>query len=120
MTFWMPSINCSPRSRQFCKTLSSRITRKVAKAVTSGASVAARATASAASGAAKTVGRAVSSPLRGLALIAGLGVFALFGVGLYDVEWLGGMIVGALMAGGGALGLHKALRALRPVKANRN
>ena len=94
--------------------------RKVARAVSDGAGVAARATASAASGAAKTVGRAVSSPLRGLLMIAGLGMVALFGVGLYDVEWLGGLIVGALMAGAGALGLRKAARILRPVKAKGN
>lgn len=44
---------------------------------------------------ARAVGRAAASPFRFLLALLGLGLFALTGVGLYDVEWLGGLIAGA-------------------------
>ena len=48
--------------------------------------------------AARVVARAVSSPFRFATLTIGLGVFALAGLGLYDVEWAGGLIAGLLIA----------------------
>jgi hypothetical protein len=48
--------------------------------------------------AARVVGRAVASPLRSLAFFAGVGLFALAGLGLYDVEWAGGLAAGLVLA----------------------
>lgn len=49
--------------------------------------------------AAKAVGRAASTPLRLVMIYAGLGVFALTGVWIYDVEWLGGLAAGMALVG---------------------
>ncbi len=65
------------------------------------------------SGAVKAAARAVASPLRFGALIAGLALFALTGVGLYDIEWIGGLIAGAAIAGVSAYGLMKARMSLK-------
>jgi hypothetical protein len=69
----------------------------------------------------KAAARAVASPLRFGALIAGLALFALTGVGLYDIEWIGGLIAGAAIAGVSAYGLMKARMALKkqPVRARK-
>ncbi len=66
----------------------------------------------------KAAVRVVASPLRFGALIAGLALFALTGVGLYDIEWIGGLIAGAAIAGVSAYGLMKARMSLKrkPVK----
>jgi len=79
----------------------------------------AEATVKASATAAKTVARAVRSPLRALAWIAGLILFALTGVGLYDVEWIGGLVAGAALAGIAAFSTTKVRNALqlRPVRA---
>ncbi|WP_375208204.1 hypothetical protein [Hyphococcus sp.] len=90
--------------------------RNVADAVTTGAIKTARAAASTASGAARAVGRTVSSPLRFLAALLGLALFALAGIGLYDVEWIGGLISGAALAGATLFGMWKSRLAFRPVK----
>lgn len=74
----------------------------IAAATASGKVVAAGADATVA--VVKTAARAVSSPLRFLLLMAGLGLFALTGLGLYDIEWAGGLIVGAAMTGLALLG----------------
>lgn len=59
----------------------------------------AEATVKASAAAAKTAVRAVRSPLRFLAWMAGLILFALTGVGLYDIEWIGGLVAGAALSG---------------------
>lgn len=59
------------------------------------AAKAARTVAAAPVKAARVVGRAAAAPFRFLLALLGLGLFALTGVGLYDVEWLGGLIAGA-------------------------
>ncbi len=64
----------------------------------------AEATVKVSAAAAKTAARAVRSPLRFLAWTAGLILFALTGVGLYDIEWIGGLIAGAALAGMAAFG----------------
>ena len=90
--------------------------RRVAEIVTEGAVRTARVAATGASVSAKAVGRAVSSPLRFLAVLFGLGLFALTGIGLFDVEWIAGLISGAALSGAGLYGLWKTRRALKPVK----
>lgn len=90
--------------------------RRVAKIVTEGAVRTARVAAAGASVAVKAVGKAVSSPLRFLAVLFGLALFALTGAGLYDVEWIAGLISGAVLAGAGFYGLWKTRRVLRPAK----
>lgn len=59
------------------------------------AAKAARAVASAPVSVARAAGRAAASPFRFLLIFAGLGLFALTGIGMYDVEWLGGLVAGA-------------------------
>ncbi|MCB2112527.1 MAG: hypothetical protein KDD85_03160 [Parvularculaceae bacterium] len=67
----------------------------------------------------KAAARAASSPLRFFLALAGLGVFALAGVGFYDVEWLGGLFVGALMAILVAHGAARTKKALAPIRRRR-
>lgn len=62
----------------------------------------------------KAVGRAIASPIRFVLLMAGLGVFALTGVGLYDVEWAGGLVAGVLVATTFVLGMRKLRKSLVP------
>ncbi|MDZ7628580.1 MAG: hypothetical protein U5J99_09305 [Parvularculaceae bacterium] len=62
--------------------------------------------------AARYVGNAVKSPFRFALLAGGLSLFALTGVGLYDVEWIGGMAVGATIALVGAFGAAKISKML--------
>ncbi len=57
---------------------------------------AARAMAAAPAQAAVAVRRAISSPLRQVAILAAVGMFLLAGFGLYDVEWAGGVLAGAI------------------------
>ena len=91
--------------------------RKVLKAVEKTAEATVKASATAA----KSVARAVRSPLRALAWMAGLVLFALTGVGLYDIEWIGGLVAGAALAGVAAFSAAKARGAFRlkpaPVKS---
>jgi hypothetical protein len=63
------------------------------------AAKAARAAAAAPVAAARAIGRAAASPLRFALLFGGLGLFALTGVWIYDVEWLGGLAAGAGLVG---------------------
>ncbi len=90
--------------------------RRVGEIVTESAVRTARAAATGASVAVKAVGRAVASPFRFLAVLFGLALFALTGAGLYDVEWIAGLLSGAALAGAGLFGLWKTKRALRPVR----
>lgn len=46
---------------------------------------------------ARAVGRAAASPLRFVIIAAGLGLFALTGLNLFDVEWAGGLVAGAAL-----------------------
>ncbi len=95
---------------------------RVAEAVTKGAVRAAKVTGKAASGTVKAVRRTISSPLRFLAVLFGLALFALTGIGLFDVEWIGGLISGAALAGAGLYGVFKTRRDSQPieVRASRN
>ncbi|WP_300577904.1 hypothetical protein [Phenylobacterium sp.] len=93
--------------------------RKLAKAVADTTVEGARITAKAASSAVRATGRALSSPLRFLALVFGLGLFALTGAGLYDVEWILGLLSGAALAGAAFYGALKTRRVLSPIKAAR-
>jgi hypothetical protein len=90
--------------------------RRVGAFVTESAVKTARAAATGASVAVKSVGRAVSSPLRFLAMLFGLALFALTGAGLYDVEWIAGLLSGAALAGAGLYGLWKTKRAFNPIR----
>ncbi|WDI30469.1 hypothetical protein PUV54_10920 [Hyphococcus flavus] len=94
--------------------------KRVAKAVSEGAATAARATANTAAGAAKIVGRTVASPLRFLAVLFGLALFVLTGVGLYDIEWIGGLLSGAAVAGAGLYGYFKTRKVFQPIKIRRS
>lgn len=91
--------------------------RRVAEAVAEGAMKTARVAASAASGAVKVVGRTFASPLRYLAVLFGLALFALTGIGLFDIEWIGGLLSGAALMGAGLYGVLKTRKALIPVRA---
>jgi hypothetical protein len=55
--------------------------------------------------AARAVVKAAASPFRFALLFGGLGLFALAGVGLYDVEWAAGLLAGLALA---ALGFRGA------------
>ena len=81
--------------------------RKIVRVAGKAAGKAARISGKAAAGAGRVVGRAVASPLRFAALMTGLAVFSLTGLWLFDLEWMGGLIAGAAMAGVGAYGVMK-------------
>ena len=91
--------------------------RKAAKAVAKAAGGAARTAANAAGGAVKAVGKAAGAPMKWAGIVIGLGTFILLGVGLYDIEWLAGLVAGALAALGAALGVSRLRRAWRSVSA---
>ena len=74
----------------------------------------AEATVKASAAAAKTAVRAVRSPLRFLAWTAGLILFALTGVGLYDIEWIGGLVAGVALAGVAAFSTMRVRSVFRP------
>lgn len=57
--------------------------------------------------AARYVGDAVKSPLRSLMVIGGLSIFALTGVGLYDVEWAAGLATGVVLTLAGVAGVRR-------------
>lgn len=78
----------------------------------------AQATVKASAAAAKSAARAVRSPLRYLAWVAGLTLFAMTGVSLFDIEWIGGLIAGAGLAGLAAVGAARvrSTLSLRPVR----
>lgn len=61
--------------------------------------------------AAKTVARAAASPFRFMAMLAGLAIIALTGVELFDFEWAGGLLFGALIATTVILGARRARKA---------
>ncbi|MEM9495019.1 MAG: hypothetical protein AAGA09_03370 [Pseudomonadota bacterium] len=91
--------------------------RKIAKTVGDSAVRVGKAASSAAGGAAEAVGAVVKSPLRRLGLLLGLAVFALTGIGIYELEWLGGLAAGFAIAVVGATGLGRLKRLqLKPVR----
>lgn len=95
--------------------------RKAGKAVARAAHAAASGAATATGAAVKAAGRVVASPLRWAAGLFGLGLFILTGVGLYDIEWIAGLAVGAGLALAGAAGLGGLRRKWLPgVIGNRN
>ena len=68
--------------------------KKVLQAVEKTAEATVKVTAAAA----KTAARAMRSPLRYIGWVAGLSVFALTGLWLFDVEWIGGLAAGVALA----------------------
>ncbi len=82
----------------------------VATAAVAGKAAAAGAVATAT--AAKAVAKAVASPFRYIPLLVSLAAAALAGIGLYDVEWAGGLVFGALLATLIMLGARRALALL--------
>ncbi len=65
------------------------------------------AVAAAPAAAVRYAGEAIKSPLRALLIIGGLSLFALTGVGLYDVEWLAGLATGATLVLAGLVGFRQ-------------
>ena len=90
--------------------------KKVLRAIRRSTGVAAKIAAHAAVGTAKVAGRVFRSPIRFMAIMAGLTLFALTGIGFYDVEWVVGLLTGAAMGGMAAYGLWKTRMALQPVR----
>ena len=84
--------------------------RKATAAVSRAAAVTARGAAAATGAAVKVAGRVVGTPFRWIIGVAGLGLFILTGVGLYDIEWIAGLVIGAGLALAGAAGLGKVRR----------
>ncbi len=87
--------------------------KKILRAAKETTVQAARVSGKVAGQAAKAVSRAIASPMRFALLISGLALFALTGVGLYDIEWIGGLVAGAAMTGVGAYGVIKTRMALK-------
>lgn len=81
--------------------------RKLARAAGNAVGSAAKVSVQAAAGAGRALGRAVASPLRFSALMAGLAIFSLTGLWLFDIEWMGGLVAGAAMTGVAAYGAMK-------------
>lgn len=94
--------------------------RRVADAISEGAVKTVRAAGAAANTTARVVGRTVSSPLRFLAVLFGLALFALTGAGLYDVEWILGLASGAALAGAGLFGMLKTRKLFRPARVKKD
>ena len=71
--------------------------------------------------AARAVGRAAASPFRFILLMGGLGIFALTGISLFDLEWTAGLALGAVMTALAVFGINGAKRALalKPAKVKR-
>lgn len=69
--------------------------------------------------AAKAVARAASSPFRFAAIFAVLSAVGLAGVGLYDVEWVGGFAIGIALSALVLVGLSGLRRALSPARSRR-
>ncbi|WP_411820933.1 hypothetical protein ABFZ85_07230 [Hyphococcus formosus] len=90
--------------------------RKVADAIAVGTVATARVAAKAATNTARAVGKTVSSPLRFLAILFGLALFALTGIGIFDVEWIGGLLSGAALTAAGVFGVLKTRRIFQPVR----
>lgn len=57
--------------------------------------------------AARFVGEAVKSPFRFLLVAGGLSLFALTGIGLYNVEWAAGLATGAALTLAGVIGMRR-------------
>ena len=74
--------------------------RKIARVAGATASRAAKVSVEAVAGAARVTGRVFAKPARFFGLMAGLALFSLTGLWLFDLEWLGGLLAGAALAGG--------------------
>lgn len=60
--------------------------------------------------AARYAGEAIRSPVRSVLIIGGLSLFALAGVGFYDVEWLAGLATGLALTLAGVVGISRIRR----------
>ena len=78
---------------------------------------AAKTAAKAPAAAARAVGKTLKSPMRTAFMALGLAMFALTGVGLYDIEWLGGMAVGVALTWLGWSTSTKVRSAMAPARA---
>ena len=77
----------------------------------------AKATKEAAGATVRVVKSTIMSPLKMLGVLAGLGIFALTGIGFYDVEWIGGLVVGAAFATTALYTVAKSkMPALKPIR----
>ena len=97
--------------------------RAVAGATKTAARGAAATTGVAFRAAGRVAGRTLGAPLRWAAGLAALGIFILTGAGLYDVEWLLGLAVGAGLALVGAGTVRRWRRLVRrgaPVRVMAN
>lgn len=77
---------------------------------------AARAGVAVTAAASKAVIRAASSPLRFVAMVAGLSAIGFAGIGFYDLEWAGGLVVGAAAASLVFLGAGRLRKQLAPAR----
>lgn len=57
--------------------------------------------------AARAVAEAIKSPVRTLMIVGGLSLFALTGIGFYDVEWAAGLLTGAALTLAGLVGMRR-------------
>ncbi len=90
--------------------------RKLARVAGKTVGGAAKISVAAAAGAGRVIGRTVASPLRFAGLMTGLALFSLTGLWLFDIEWMGGLIAGAAMAGIGVYGVMKTRAFFQPAK----
>lgn len=91
--------------------------KKVARAAGETAAATVRVAGRAAASAGGAVMRAARSPLRFMAWMTVLALFALTGVALYGVEWVGGLVAGAAIAGLGVYAIAKIRAGLAPKPA---
>ena len=97
--------------------------RALAGATKTAARGAAATTGVAIKAAGRVAGRTLGAPLRWAAGLGALGIFILTGVGLYDVEWVLGLAVGAGLALAGAATVRRWGRLMRrgaPVRVKDN
>ena len=93
---------------------------KIARAAGKTVKQAAKVSIKAAAGAGRVLSRSFGSPLRFAAVIAGLGLFSLTGLWLFDIEWIGGFAAGAALAGVmiyGGLRTRAVWRRVNPLKS---
>jgi hypothetical protein len=72
---------------------------------------AAHAAAKAPAAAMKAVAKTTSGPMRYAIIMASLGLTAFMGIGVYDVEWIGGLVIGAALVGLSWYGARRTAKA---------
>ncbi len=94
--------------------------KKVMRAIKGSARQAAKVATATANATVGATVRVLRSPLRYMAWTAGLILFALTGISVFDLEWITGLVVGAGLAGILCLGLWKTRLAFLPVRVKSN